>query len=108
MANDTRMMINLDPDTMATLKLLSGHTGLPMTTYAKLLIRSGMPAIEPLVEALNQTNQSTARKLELVTDQLNEMQYAGQEGEEIAKDLHGQHCGELSEEYQHELENLSK
>ena len=108
MANDTRMMINLDPDTMATLKLLSGHTGLPMTTYAKLLIRSGMPAIEPLVEALHATNQSTARKLSIITDQLNEMQYAGQEGEEIAKDLHGQHCGELSEEYQHELENLSK
>ena len=98
MANENRIMINLDDQSMDTLKLLSGHTGLPMTTYAKLLIRSGMPAIEPLVEALNQTNQSTARKLKLVTEQLNEMQYAGQEGEEIEKDLHEEHQLELVEE----------
>ena len=99
MPNDNRMMINLDPDTMATLKLLSGHTGLPMTTYAKLLIRSGMPAIEPLVEALNTTNQTTARKLQIVTDQLNDMQEAGQEGEEIERDLNDEYQYELSEEY---------
>lgn len=99
MPNDNRMMINLDPDTMATLKLLSGHTGLPMTTYAKLLIRSGMPAIEPLVEALNTTNQTTARKLQIVTDQLNDMQEAGQEGEEIEMDLNDEYQYELSEEY---------
>jgi predicted DNA-binding protein len=99
MPNDNRMMINLDPDTMATLKLLSGHTGLPMTTYAKLLIRSGMPAIEPLVEALNTTNQTTARKLQIVTDQLNDMQESGQEGEEIERDLNDEYQYELSEEY---------
>ena len=99
MPNDNRMMINLDPDTMATLKLLSGHTGLPMTTYAKLLIRSGMPAIEPLVEALNTTNQTTARKLQIVTDQLNDMQEAGQEGEELERDLNDEYQYELSEEY---------
>ena len=98
MKQDNRMMINLDPDTMATLKFLSGETGLPMTSYAKLLIRSGMPAIEPLVEALNTTNQTTARKLQIVTDQLNEMQEAGQEGEEVAKDLHEEHQYELVEE----------
>ena len=95
MKQDNRMMINLDPDTMASLKLLSEHTGLPMTSYAKLLIRSGMPAIEPLVEALNQTNQSTARKLDVVRTQLNEMQTAGQEGEEIEKDLYVENQLEL-------------
>ena len=99
MKQDNRMMINLDPDTMASLKLLSEHTGLPMTSYAKLLIRSGMPAIEPLVEALNQTNQSTARKLDVVRTQLNEMQTAGQEGEEIEKDLHEENQLELMDKH---------
>tara|TARA_B110001450_G_C17442978_1_gene408706 strand:+ start:263 stop:571 length:309 start_codon:yes stop_codon:yes gene_type:complete len=99
MKQDNRMMINLDPDTMASLKLLSEHTGLPMTSYAKLLIRSGMPAIEPLVEALNETNQSTARKLSLVTETLNEMREEGIEGEQIEKDLHEEHQGDLYEEF---------
>ena len=99
MANENRIMINLDDESMATLKLLSGHTGLPMTTYAKLLIRSGMPAIEPLVEALNQTNRSTKQKLRIITDQLNGMQEAGQEGEEIAQDLNDEYQYELAEEY---------
>ena len=99
MKQDNRMMINLDPDTMASLKLLSEHTGLPMTSYAKLLIRSGMPAIEPLVEALNQTNQSTARKLDVVRTQLNEMQTAGQEGEVIEKDLHEENQLELMDKH---------
>ena len=99
MANENRMMINLDPDTMATLKRLSAHTGLPMTAYARLLIRSGMPAIEPLVEALNETNQSTARKLSLVTETLNEMREEGIEGEQIEKDLHEEHQGDLYEEF---------
>ena len=99
MANDNRIMINLDDESMATLKLLSGHTGLPMTTYAKLLIRAGMPAIEPLVEALNQTNRSTKQKLRIITDQLNGMQEAGQEGEEIAQNLNDEYQYELSEEY---------
>ena len=98
MKQDNRMMINLDPDTMASLKLLSEHTGLPMTSYAKLLIRSGMPAIEPLVEALNQTNHTTARKLDVVRQQLNQMQTEGQEGEEIEKDLHVENQLELMEE----------
>jgi hypothetical protein len=93
------MMINLDPDTMASLKLLSEHTGLPMTTYAKLLIRSGMPAIEPLIEALNDTNQSTARKLSLVTETLNEMREEGIEGEQIEKHLHEEHQEDLLEEF---------
>ena len=95
MANENRMMINLDPDTMATLKRLSAHTGLPMTAYARLLIRSGMPAIEPLVEALNQTNHTTARKLDVVRQQLNQMQTEGQEGEEIEKDLYVENQLEL-------------
>jgi hypothetical protein len=99
MKQDNRMMINLDPDTMATLRRLSEHTGLPMTSYAKLLIRSGMPAIEPLVEALNETNQSTARKLSLVTETLNEMREEGIEGEQIEKDLHEEHQGDLYEEF---------
>lgn len=99
MANENRIMINLDDESMATLKLLSGHTGLPMTTYAKLLIRSGMPAIEPLVEALNQTNRSTKQKLRIITDQLNGMQELGQEGEQIAQDLNDEYQYELAEEY---------
>ena len=99
MANENRIMINLDDESMATLKLLSGHTGLPMTTYAKLLIRSGMPAIEPLVEALNQTNRSTKQKLRIITDQLNGMQEEGQEGEVIAQDLNDEYQYELAEEY---------
>jgi len=99
MANENRLMINLDDESMATLKLLSGHTGLPMTTYAKLLIRSGMPAIEPLVEALNQTNRSTKQKLRIITDQLNGMQEEGQEGEVIAQDLNDEYQYELAEEY---------
>ena len=99
MPNDNRMMINLDPDTMATLKLLAGHTGLPMTTYAKLLIRSGMPAIEPLVDALNLTNISTRRKLRRVLDELHDMQEAVQDGEEIAQDLNDEFQYELAEEY---------
>ena len=99
MANENRMMINLDPETMATLKRLSEHTGLPMTTYAKLLIRSGMPAIEPLIGALNETNQSTLRKLSLVTETLNEMREEGIEGEQIEKDLHEEHQIDLYEEF---------
>ena len=99
MKQENRMMITLDPDTMATLRRLSEHTGLPMTSYAKLLIRSGMPAIEPLVEALNETNQSTARKLSLVTETLNEMREEGIEGEQIEKDLHEEHQGDLYEEF---------
>ena len=99
MKQDNRMMINLDPDTMASLKLLSEHTGLPMTSYAKLLIRSGMPAIEPLVEALNETNQSTARKLSLVTETLNEMREEGIEGEQIEKDLHEENQLELMDKH---------
>ena len=99
MKQENRMMINLDPDTMATLKRLSEHTGLPMTTYAKLLIRSGMPAIEPLIGALNETNQSTRRKLSLVTETLNEMREEGIEGEEIEKDLHEEFQCEMLEEY---------
>ena len=98
MKQDNRMMINLDPDTMASLKLLSEHTGLPMTAYARLLIRSGMPAIEPLVEALNQTNHTTARKLDVVRAQLNQMQTEGQEGEQIEKNLHEENQLELMEE----------
>ena len=99
MSNENRIMINLDDESMATLKLLSGHSGLPITTYAKLLIRSGMPAIEPLVDALNQTNISTKRKLRRVLDQLHDTQEAVQEGEEIAKDLNEEYQYELSEEY---------
>ena len=99
MSNENRIMINLDDESMATLKFLSGHSGLPITTYAKLLIRSGMPAIEPLVEALNQTNRSTKQKLRIITDQLNGMQEEGQEGEVIAQDLNDEYQYELAEEY---------
>jgi len=99
MANENRIMINLDDESMATLKLLSGHSGLPITTYAKLLIRSGMPAIEPLVDALNLTNISTRRKLRRVLDELHDMQEAVEDGEHIAQDLNDEYQYELAEEY---------
>jgi|TARA_B110001469_G_C9379163_1_gene196759 hypothetical protein len=70
MKQENRMMITLDPDTMATLKRLSEHTGLPMTAYAKLLIRSGMPAIEPLVLEIQKTGLSTKKVIEKVQEQL--------------------------------------
>ena len=99
MANENRIMINLDDESMATLKLLATHSGLPITTYAKLLIRSGMPAIEPLVEALNQTNISTRRKLRRVLDQLHDIKEAGEDGEDIARNLNDEFQYELAEEY---------
>lgn len=99
MSNENRIMINLDDESMATLKLLSGHSGLPITTYAKLLIRSGMPAIEPLVDALNLTNISTRRKLRRVLDELHDMQEAVEDGEQIAQDLNDEYQYELAEEY---------
>ena len=99
MANENRLMINLDDESWATLNLLSKHSGLPMTTYAKLLIRSGMPAIEPLVDALNLTNISTRRKLRRVLDELHDMQEAVQDGEQVAQDLNDEYQYELAEEY---------
>ena len=70
MANENRIMLNLNDESMATLKGLSKHTGLPITTYAKLLIQSGLPAIEPVVLALQKTGVSTKEVLEKVQEQL--------------------------------------
>ena len=96
---DTRLMINLNPEIMTRLKDASQRSGLPMTTYARLLISSGLPAIDAMVDALETTNLTTHRKLKLVAEILHNMREKEQYGEEIAKDLNEEYQYELSEEY---------
>jgi len=96
---DTRLMINLNPDIMARLKDASQRSGLPMTTYARLLISSGLPAIDAMVEALETTNVSTHRKLKLVAEILYNMREQGQDGVKIAQNLNDEHQYELGEEF---------
>ena len=98
MTYDTRLMINLNPDTMGRLKDASQRSGLPMTTYARLLITSGLPAIDAMVEALETTNASTHRKLKLVAETLDNMREKGIDGEQVEKNLYDEHQLELMEE----------
>ena len=99
MTYDTRLMINLNPDIMARLKDASQRSGLPMTTYARLLISSGLPAIDAMVDALETTNITTHRKLKLVAEILHNMREQGQDGEKIVKVKNDEYQFELAEEY---------
>tara|TARA_B110001452_G_scaffold219711_1_gene191789 strand:+ start:238 stop:552 length:315 start_codon:yes stop_codon:yes gene_type:complete len=88
MANENRIMLNLNEESMATLKGLSEHTGLPITTYAKLLIQSGLPAIEPLVLALKQTDASTKDILKQVQEQLEILTSEKEDGSSVEEQLY--------------------
>ena len=96
---DTRLMINLNPEIMTRLKDASQRSGLPMTTYARLLISSGLPAIDAMVEALETTNLTTHRKLKLVAEILHNMREKGQDGQKLVKDLNHEYQYDLAEEY---------
>ena len=88
MANENRIMINLDDRSMAVLKGLSKSSGLPITTFARLLIASGLPAVAPLVSALDDTNASTARKFDVMKSLLEDIRQEGIEAECTARELH--------------------
>ena len=91
MANENRIMINLDDQSMAVLKGLSKSSGLPITTFARLLISSGLPAVTPLLSALDDTNASTARKFDVMKSLLEDIRQEGIEAECAAAELHGEH-----------------
>ena len=99
MASKTRLVINLEPETMYKLKAASEYSGLPMTTYARILIHSGLPAIDSLVEVLEKTNAGTMAKIKLVAEALDNIRDVGIEGEQIEKGLRDEHQYELAEEF---------
>ena len=108
MANENRIMINLDDQSMAVLKGLSKSSGLPITTFARLLISSGLPAVTPLLSALDDTNASTARKFDVMKSLLEDIREEGIEAECAAAELNVEKMIEHRDEEQLEFseENL--
>jgi hypothetical protein len=101
-------MINLDDRSMAVLKGLSKSSGLPITTFARLLIASGLPAVAPLLGALDESNVSTARKFDVMKSLLEDIREEGIEAECAAAELHDEKQLEDRDEVQLEFseENL--
>jgi hypothetical protein len=50
-------MINLDDESYLTIKKLAKATGLPIGSYAKMLVKVGMPVINSIIENVDKTNR---------------------------------------------------
>ena len=57
MNHENRVMINLDDESYLTIKKLAKATGLPIGSYAKMLIKVGMPVINSIIENVDKTNR---------------------------------------------------
>ena len=57
MKHENRVMINLDDMSYSTIKKLAKATGIPIGSYAKMLIKAGMPVIDSIIENIDKSNR---------------------------------------------------
>lgn len=98
MTERNRTMINIEPSVFEEMRVLSDATGIPIATYGKLLIQSGLPILRTMREAIVDRDDFMNNKLDALHSMIEDLTGEAQEVyyEKITR-----------EEHQHELENLS-
>ena len=98
MTERNRTMINIEPSVFEEMRVLSDATGIPIATYGKLLIQSGLPILKTMREAIVERDDFMNNKLDALSGIIDDLIWEGQ-------DLHYEKV--KRDEHQHELENLT-
>ena len=98
MKERNRAMINIEPAIFEEMRELSQITGIPISTYGKLLIQSGLPILRTMREAIVDRDDFMNNKLDALNSMIEDLTGEAQEVyyEKVTR-----------EEHQHELENLT-
>tara|TARA_B100000795_G_scaffold96958_1_gene71159 strand:- start:206 stop:550 length:345 start_codon:yes stop_codon:yes gene_type:complete len=113
MTERNRTMINIDPSVFEEMRVLSDATGIPIATYGKLLIQSGLPILRTMSEAIIDRDDFMNNKLDALNSMIEDLtgEYQEIHYEKISRtdgyrrELERQ--GDKHAEHQHELENLT-
>ena len=115
MKDRNRSMINIEPAVFEEMRELSEITGIPISTYGKMLIQSGLPIIRTMRKAIVERDDFIDNRLDALSEMIEGLTGEAQEIHYQKWDKHQKETveinGEIYEnlpEHQHELENLSK
>ena len=114
MTERNRTMINIDPSVFEEMKVLSDATGIPIATYGKLLIQSGLPILRTMRDAIVDRDDFINNKLDAFSSMIEDLKGEAQEVyyDKMSRPSEAERLMQREvdkfDEYQHELENLSK
>ena len=114
MTERNRTMINIDPSVFEEMKVLSDATGIPIATYGKLLIQSGLPILRTMRDAIVDRDDFMNNKLDAFSSMIEDLKGEAQEVyyDKMSRPSEAERLMQREvdkfDEYQHELENLSK